>query len=462
MSRVHLKQLDPSGAVNRDVVTYDGANWIAARAAVIFDDFVVANKRNIRSNRASNQSVIDNTKVGITNFGTQDGSWNALAAGVTASWSSVLGGVDNEATDDNSVVSGGAGNSATGYSSAVGGGYLNIASGEGSFAAGTGNLAVGESSVALGNLNVAGSLTQEFCFAAGLDGNATGFSSATLNSNGTASNDYAFATGSNGLASGTYSRAGGSNCIASGSFSVAEGSSCLASGAYSHATGSGCQATDFYTNASGVSCNATQDGAHAEGFSTTASGTGAHSQNDFTLASGEASHAEGRSTTASGNRSHAQGIQSIASRESQDAMASGGIAIPGDAQASSLVLRGTTPGAGAGESVVLRYGQAFDQDFTLQNDRSYTIIVTAIAQGTTPQQLQSFKQMFAVRVNNVGAGTMAALGVLEQIGDAAAVTWTLTGSVIAGPQFRLTFNTGTTTEATRVVARVDFVEVQFP
>jgi hypothetical protein len=430
----------------------------SSSSAVIFDDVVPANEANIRSDRATDQSAIDNTEVGITNFGSQDGSWNGLAVGVTASWGTIGGGVDNEVTNQNAVVAGGAGNSATGYTSAVAGGYLNVASGEVSFAVGGGNVASGEGSAAIGVDNQA---TDLYAFAAGLDNLASGFASAALCSNNTTSGDYAFASGSNNVASGNYSSTRGSNCTASGDFSHAEGNSCDALGDYSHAEGDGTEADGLYSHAEGSGSATTDDYAHAQNFNTSAA-RGGHAEGDSCSTTNDFAHAEGRLSVAGGKRSHAQGVQAVTSREAQDTMAAGAFSVAGDAQASGLVLRGTTPGAGAGESVVLRYGAAFDQDFTLANSRSYTMVVTAIAQGTTPQQLQSFKQMFAVRVDNLGVATMAALGTAEQIGDVAAASWTLTGTVIAGPQFRLTFNTGATTEATRVVAKVDFVEVLFP
>jgi hypothetical protein len=269
--------------------------------AVIFDDAVPANEANIRAVRATNPSPIDNTRVGVTNLGSDNGGGGV---GATANYSTIVGGLNNEAS--------------------------------------------GIASTSCGELNAAQGLRS---FAAG----------------------------------------------------------------YSNVAG-GIQSTVFGTDCS-----------------------------------------------ASAKSSLAHGVGAVARHESCDTLASGAFTAPaGVGQATTLVLRGTTPGAGAGESVVLRFGDAFDQDLVLQNDTSYTFVMTAIAQGTTPQQVQSFRQMFSVRVDNVGVATMAALGTAEQIGDAASVSWTLLGTVIAGPQFRLTFNTGSTTEATRVVAKLDFVEVYFP
>lgn len=82
-------------------------------AAVVFD--TVAGELNIRSARAANQSAIDNTKVGITNLGSDDGGG--------------LGALESYAT--------------------IPGGLNNTASGLYAFAAGQGAIAAGERSVSL-------------------------------------------------------------------------------------------------------------------------------------------------------------------------------------------------------------------------------------------------------------------------------------------------------------------------
>lgn len=439
-----------------DLLSSQGGGGIPA---VIFDDAVPADKVNIRSDRATDQSAIDNIRVGITNLGSQEGSWNALAVGATADYASIGGGTDNEATNDNATVAGGAGNSATGYASFVGGGYLNQATEEGAVVpGGEENLASGEASFAMGTLCTA---TLDYAFAQGVFSNATDQNAIAMGQSVDATGDSCVAMGAGTLASGNAAMAVNSNNDATGDYSFACGNGCVAMGAYSQAMGSGCTADGFYSHAQGASTQTTDDFAHAQNFGTNA-GFGGHAEGDTCSTTGDFGHAEGRLSVAGGKRSHAQGVQAVTSRESQDAMAGGCFAVAGDAQASGLVMRGSTPGAGAGESVVLRYGAVFDQDFTLANNTSYTMVVTAIAHGTTPIAIQSFKRMFAIRVSSIGVATLAALGTLEQIGDASAATWTLTGAVVAGPLFTLTFNTGTTTEATQVVAKVDFVEVLFP
>lgn len=122
------------------------------------------------------------------------------------------------------------------------------------------------------------------------------------------------------------------------------------------------------------------------------------------------------------------------------------------------LLIGSTPGSGPGESVELGSGAL------LQNDKAYTIVVSAVARGSVSGSpcMQSFRQTFAAR-REAGTSVIAASGVLEQLGDAASSSWTLVASIGAGPdRFRLVFNTGATTSAVNVVAKVEMTEVQNP
>lgn len=92
-----------------------------APQAVIFDDAIPANRVNIRSDRASNQSPIDNTKVGITNLGSATG----LAAGATANYTTISGGDNHSVAAEASVVAGGVDHSITdplGYANTIAGG----------------------------------------------------------------------------------------------------------------------------------------------------------------------------------------------------------------------------------------------------------------------------------------------------------------------------------------------------
>lgn len=442
-----------------DLLSSQGGSGLPA--AVIFDDAIPADKVNIRSDRAMFQSAIDNTKVGITNLGSQPGFWNAFAVGVTADYATIGGGDDNEATDDNATVAGGAGNSATGYASAVGGGYLNQATAEGAVVpGGEENLASGEGAFAMGVICTA---TDFYAFAQGVFSNATNQNAIAMGQSCDATGDSCVAMGAATLASGNASMAVNSNNDATGDYAFASGNGCTADGHYSRAGGSGCQSSGYYSVAEGASCQTTDDFANATNFGCTA-GFGGHAEGDTCSTTGEFAHAEGRLSVGGGKRSHAQGVQAVTTRESQDAMAGGCFATAGDAQASGLVMRGETPGAGAGESVVLQFGAAFDQFFTLANNTAYTITVTTIAKGVFAgvYSIQSFKQMFAVNVDGVGVAVIAATGTLEQIGDLAAAPWTVTAAIVAGPQFELTFNTNAAQHNARVVAKVEFNEVILP
>lgn len=170
-----------------------------------------------------------------------------------------------------------------------------------------------------------------------------------------------------------------------------------------------------------------------------------------------------------GNKATAQyafaaGFRALANKSGQISSAAGAFNVAGDAQTGWMVVRIGTPGVGVGESMELGAGNSADQYIILEDDKAYTIVVSAVARGLVSGNpcMQSFRQMFAAR-RELGTTVIAASGVLEQMGDAAASSWTLIASVGAGPdRFRLTFNTGSTTSAARIVAKVELTEVQNP
>lgn len=430
--------------------------------AVIFDDAVPLDRVNIRSDRASNQSPIDNTKIQITNLGSDDGLWNGAAVGATADAATIGGGDDNEATNFYATVAGGAGNSATGYAAAVGGGYLNQATAEGSCVpGGEENLASGEGSCAFGVINTA---TDFYAFAQGVFSNATNQNAMAMGQSCDATGDSAAAIGAALLASGVAAFACGSNNDSTGDFSFSAGNGCTAQGDYSQATGSNCFADGFYSHAEGASTQTTDDFAHAQNFNTTA-GRGGHAEGDSSQATGEFSHSEGRLTVASGKRSHAQGIQSVALRESQDAVAGGAFGVAGDAQTSMLVLRGSTPGLAINESVELLFGAAFDQQLTLEDGKGYDFRVKVSAggvQGGPVRRSRSLEISFNVR-RDAGVSVITAIGPGAAYGDASTATWTITPTIgVAPDRLALTFNTGAgAASACKVSARVEFTEVQY-
>jgi len=430
--------------------------------AVIFDDAVPADKVNIRSDRASNQSAIDNTKTQITNLGSQDGLWNGAAVGATAQAATISGGDDNEATNDYATVAGGAGNSATGYASAVSGGYLNQATAEGACVpGGEENLASGEGSCALGVICQA---TDTYAFAQGVFSNATNSNAIAMGQTCDATGDSAAAIGAALLASGVAAFACGSNNDSTGDFSFSAGNGCTAQGDYSQAMGSSCFADGFYSHAQGASTQTTDDFAHAQNFGTTA-GFGGHAEGDSCSTTGEFAHAEGRLSVGTGKRSHAQGIQAVALRESQDAVAGGAFAVAGDAQTSMLVLRGSTPGAAINESVELKYGAVFDQQLILEDGKSYDFRVRVSVGGTQAgpvRRSRTIEITFNVR-RDAGVSVITAIGPGSAFGDASTATWILTPTIGVVPdRVVLTFNTGAgVASACKVAARVEFTEVQY-
>jgi len=162
--------------------------------------------------------------------------------------------------------------------------------------------------------------------------------------------------------------------------------------------------------------------------------------------------------------SFACGILADASRQTQHAHASGGFTdigtspIAGSAQASSLVLRGETPGHTSHESVVLKFGESCDLEIELDRGKAYAFCVLAIASGRSSNgspQTQSFRHLYTV----LPGGILSTESWTESIPVA---PFLLTASVTGWPPvFRLTFNCEYSDFPcrSRCVANVSFTEV---
>jgi len=134
------------------------------------------------------------------------------------------------------------------------------------------------------------------------------------------------------------------------------------------------------------------------------------------------------------------------------------IAAYGGQTTSDTSASGLTPGGAAGQTVEL--GGPLTKRFQLADNQSYTIIVEAVAAGIVGglPNTQSFRRMYAVR--RAAGVTIVASGAMEQIGDAASASWTLTAGVAAAPdRFTLTFSNGVTTSAVHVTATCTITEV---
>lgn len=414
--------------------------------AVIFDDSVPGTNSNIRSDRAANQSPIDNTQSQITNLGSQDGLWNGTAYGATGVASTIGGGDDNSAGPVGyETVGGGAGNTASGDSAVVGGGFSNQAiADQATVSGGDSNIAQGARSTIAGGFE-----NQAFADSSAIGGGETniiiGFAGAIPG-------------GAENFVKGDYAHASGFQCQATATAAHAEGNATQATDSYAHAEGNQTQANGDASHAEGAVTVAQGQGSHAEGLFTLANARGAHAEGESTQAIQEKSHAEGDNTTALGWSSHSQGLDSYANGDAVHAHACGpgtsatGLqGVQGGSQNRVIEMTGETPGVAAGESVEIDFGYiTFSNKFTFGiplDDMGYTIVVTAIARGMIAgvYRSQSFRQIFSVLVTG-GVATLEASGVQEQIGSAAAASWTLVGSIAAGPtRFALVFSTGATT-----------------
>jgi hypothetical protein len=398
---------------------------VAGAQAVIFDDLVPADQVNIRSDRATNQSPIDNTDVGVTNFGSNS---LGVATGATGAYSTIGGG-DN--------------NTASGLHSTVPGGDRCTASGIAAHAEGSRTTASGEGSHAEGIVTAA---SLDGAHAEGISTTASGVSAHAEGTATTASDTNAHAEGDTTQAIGPACHAEGEDTLASVGASHAEGSNTQATNAAAHAEGSG-------TVASGAS------GAHAEGISTTASGSSAHAQGNATVASGFNAHAEGRNSTASGDYSHAQGLRAIASREGQFAHASGTAGADGEYQTSWLVLHRGSTDAPATVSLLFGEGSALS-NIVLTDGKAYTFRVRVVAVGAAGAQLATIVREFnATRI--AGVTTVVAQSVQTIIGSATAVAnWTIDGTASA-TGLQVVFDTvaDAATLNITVTGHVEFTEV---
>ncbi len=228
----------------------------------------------------------------------------------------------------------------------------------------------------------------------------------------------------------------------------------------------------FDSHVEGISNVCTDiDGDHVEGYGNVVSPRGGsqnHVEGNQNTLQGASSvsfaHLEGNECLAAADTVHVEGSRAAAIRRTQRAKASGSFnpAAKGEAQTSSLVLRGSTPGLAPNENVELKYGDAADQVLTLEDGKAYVIRVRAIGYATDTN-FMSFEGTFAAHQEG-GVITIAPappFTVLQVAGSAGASTWTLTADTAAAPaRVSFTFTTGVgTTAAVRVAADIEFVEV---
>jgi hypothetical protein len=217
------------------------------------------------------------------------------------------------------------------------------------------------------------------------------------------------------------------------------------------------------------------DDSLAGGFQTQANGNSSTALGLLSIANGAGSFASGSEVQANGFFSTALGFQSVATglasvaqgelpnalREGQVSQADGAFSTPGDAQTSTLVLRGSTPGTVVGEMVELTYGRAADQFFTLEDDKAYTIDYEVIAFGLIGgvAVAQTFTQV-SCWFQRSGLIHFSGETAQVQFGDPGGSSWTFSLSIVASPErISFTFSTGSTTAAVQVTARVVFTEV---
>lgn len=124
--------------------------WEPQRLAVVFDPLDSGVTTNLRSNRYSTQSPIDNTKIGIVNLSSDSVQ---LSAGATANYAAIVGGDQNTVAGDYSFIGDGYSNTIDALISSIVGGRFNsiIPGSDLSFIGGGNNNAIsGDRSVIVG------------------------------------------------------------------------------------------------------------------------------------------------------------------------------------------------------------------------------------------------------------------------------------------------------------------------
>ena len=353
------------------------------------------------------------------------------------------------------------------------------ASGSEAVALGSGCIASGNQSVALGQLCTASALNAT---AIGGFNVASAFGATALGESNTSSADSTFTAGDNNVAS-----AYGASCLGVGNtvasqFSTACGqNNSISSGTdYSFATGTfntindlnapGAAGTaiamgtnntcsNYMTMAIGNTCIATGDTSFAWGTLCSATNAETFAWGSGCTASGTNSMAYGVNCLSVANSACARGVYAKATIPGQDAFSSQRFAAlaAGISQTSVVTQVGSTPGAGAGEGVELAGGGTV---LTLTDSRTYAVKYTVAVSGAGPLS-RMFSGELVVRRTG-GVSTIVASGTQVSLGDAGAVSWTLTPTIGVVPdRLYFAFNTVATTTATKIVARVELTEIAF-
>ena len=434
-----------------------GGGATGCQSAVVFSpDPPCTPTTTIRSDRSANQSPITGSPVGATNLGSDT---TGATTGVSGDYATVCGGDQNVATAP--------------YSSSLCGIFCRAlaqfalaAGGEEALALGVGSTALGTEVVAIGQLSTA--LT---------GGNAFGDESFAA--------EIGVASGNSSVAIGSGQEAG----TGSFGFTIAAGGTLV--------TISG-DATQFFQNGDPVAIFATSPGPIASPTGITVASPPVFGGVDTTFdlsapidsvttagfiadtalgansvaIGGVGNQTIGGSSSIVGGESNLTNATATASRAggkfanttlvTQDAWASGSDGTtPGNIQTSQLVLAGTTPGSGAGETVELTIDPSgANAPMQLDDNKGYTFRLSIIAQGVIGGVRA--RQSFEVEVTcgqDAGVVTVDAANIITQQGTASAASWSVAVTAGAAPaRLVVTFSTGATTAKTVVSAQTRYTE----
>lgn len=188
-----------------------------ASDAVIFDG---GTPENVRSDRGFGQSPIDASRNGIVNFGSQTTPFFP-PKGATNHYSTICGGLDNNAF---------------GIYSCIGGGLENVASGTGAFATGQFSNAFADQTLCFGFGGTAGG---SLSLCGGFTSTSAGVASVAVGNVCSSAGNYSASLGTNTAANGVGSVAVGELTAANGNHAFCSGMQNTANGIYSSGAGRG-------------------------------------------------------------------------------------------------------------------------------------------------------------------------------------------------------------------------------
>lgn len=349
------------------------SNWKPTNLPVVFD--ALSGSTNIRSNRIADQSLIDNTKIGITNFSSAPGSF----IGVTQNYGTISGGYNNLVAGEYATISGGYNNSASGERSVIGGGSNNTI---GAIGYGT-NIVGGLSNTTSGNYaTIVGGINNTITKPIMADDS---YSSIVGGSNNFIQGSYdSIINGASNIINGDYSSIsnGAINNIAGNHSTIISGINNLINGDNDLIVlGSNNVIVGSYTIISGLNNLSASMGTTIRGNSNTISINSDYSRanGQFNYITSEYSIADGYNNSASAKYGKAAGKLASSRIIGQQSFAVNNLSLAGDEQYSTMILDGYQLNGGQFNLTI----PETSSNLTMEDGKSYDISLRILVVNTS-------------------------------------------------------------------------------